>query len=68
MSIKVPIPSFGKHVKIAMVEQNLSQKELAEKIGIAASTLNDVIFGRNSSVKTMERVAKELRLRLKWED
>lgn len=68
MSNKIPIPSVGKRIKIAMVEQNLSQKELAETIGIAASTLNDVIFGRNSSVKTMERVVKELNLGHTWED
>lgn len=68
MSTKIPITAFGKCVKIAIVEQDLSQKELAERIGITAPTLNDVLFGRNSSIKTMERIAKELKLEQKWEE
>lgn len=68
MSIKIPSTSFGKKVKIAMVEQEISQKDLAGKLGIAASTLSDVIYGRNFSVRTMECIAKELGIAISFED
>lgn len=65
VSIKIPSTSFGKKIKIAMVEQEISQKELAGKLGIASSTLSDVIYGRNFSIRTMEYIAKELGIELK---
>ena len=52
--------SFGVRVKIALIERNMSNKELAKKLGYSNSTINDVIFGRNCSSRTMELIAKEL--------
>lgn len=52
--------NFGVRVKIALIERNMSNKELAKKLGYSNSTISDVIFGRNSSSRTMELIAREL--------
>ena len=51
---------FGMKVKIALIERNMSNKELAKKLGYSNSTISDVIFGRNCSGKTKELIAREL--------
>ena len=53
---------FGTKVKIALVKNNMSNQELAEKLGCSNSTISDVIFGRNLSRKTRARIAKELKI------
>ena len=47
-------------MKIAMVEQDIPQQELAKRLGIANSTVSDIIYGRNQCEKTTERIAKTL--------
>ncbi|MBT9778521.1 helix-turn-helix domain-containing protein [Clostridium sp. MCC353] len=51
---------FGMKVKIALIKNNMTNQELAERLGYTNSTISDVIFGRNSSRKTKELIAKEL--------
>ena len=51
---------FGMKVKIALIQNNMTNQELAERLGYTNSTISDVIFGRNSSRKTKELIAKEL--------
>lgn len=51
---------FGVKVKIALVKNNMTNQELAKKLGCTKSTISDVIFGRNLSSKTRKRIAKEL--------
>ena len=55
---------FGMQVKIALIKNNMTNQELAQKLGYTNSTISDVIFGRNLSQRTKERIAKELRS--KW--
>lgn len=55
---------FGTKVKIALIEKNMSNKELAKKLGYSNSTISDVIFGRNCSMRTKELIAKELGIKL----
>ena len=47
-------------MKIAMVEQDMPQKELSKRLGIANSTVSDIIYGRNQCERTKERIAETL--------
>ena len=52
--------SFGKKVKIRLLEENMTSRELAQMIGMADSTICDVIFGRNNREKTQKTIAEAL--------
>ena len=52
--------SFGKRVKIRLLEENMTSKELARAVGVADSTICDVIFGRNNRRQTQMAIAKIL--------
>ncbi len=43
--------SFGSHIRQIRLQRNIGQRELAEKIGIAASFLNDIEKGKRSAPK-----------------
>ena len=51
---------FGKKVKIRLLEENMTSKELARMIGMADSTICDVIFGRNNRKQTQRTIAEAL--------
>jgi len=51
---------FGKKIKIRLLEENMTSKELAQKVGMADSTICDVIFGRNRREKTQKTIAEVL--------
>lgn len=51
---------FGKMVKIRLLEMNMTSKELAQQIGMADSTVCDVIFGRNNRLQTQQTIAQTL--------
>lgn len=53
---------FGMKVKIKLIEQNMTSKELARRIGVADSTICDVIFGRNKREKTQRAIAQALEM------
>ena len=52
--------SFGKRVKLRLLEENMTSKELARAVGVADSTICDVIFGRNNRRQTQMAIAKIL--------
>ena len=54
--------SFGIRVKVKLLEKNMTSKELAEKIGMAESTICDVIFGRNNREQTKRTIANALEI------
>lgn len=56
---------FGIQVKIALIERNMSNHELAEQLGCSNSTISDVMFGRNHSRKTKMRIAEALEIDMK---
>jgi len=58
---------FGMRVKIKLLEQNMTNRDLARMIGMADSTVCDVIFGRNRRTKTQEVIAKALGMET-WEE
>ena len=51
---------FGMKVKIRLLEQNMTNRDLARKIGMADSTVCDVIFGRNKRQETQAIIAEVL--------
>lgn len=51
---------FGKRVKLRLLEVDMTNKELAREIGMADSTVCDVIFGRNNRSHTQRIIAKAL--------
>lgn len=55
-------PFFGIAVKMELIKRGMTSRELAGRIGIADSTLCDVLAGRNTSNKTKEKIAKALNL------
>ena len=65
MAERIPCTPFGKKMKIAMVEQDLPQQELARCLGLANSTVSDIIYGRNQCKKTKVRIAETLGIN--WE-
>ena len=65
MATRIPCTPFGKQMKIAMVEQGIPQQELARQLGLANSTVSDIIYGRNQCKKTKERIAETLGI--EWE-
>ena len=44
--------SFGSHIRDLRIQQKIGQRELAKKIGIAASFLNDIEKGKRSAPKS----------------
>ena len=53
---------FGMKVKIRLLEKNMTNKELAGMIGMAESTICDVVFGRNNRPRTQRSIAEALEL------
>lgn len=53
---------FGKKVKHLLIEKNMTNKELAKRIGMAESTVCDVISGRNNREKTKQLIINALEM------
>ena len=51
---------FGSHIRKLRIEKNIGQRELAKKIGIAPSYLNDIEKNKRSAPKP--KIIKELSL------
>jgi len=51
---------FGRQVKIILFNQNMTNRDLAQKIGVSESTVCDVIFGRNNGQRVKAKIASVL--------
>lgn len=59
------IKSFGEAVQVIRVERDLSQDELASRIGMQRTYISDVERGvRNTSISNAKRIAKALNVSL----
>ena len=58
--------SFGSYIRSERLSKNIGQRELAEKIGIAPSYLNDIEKEKRSSPKSniIKKIAKELKINI----
>lgn len=54
-----PTP-FGMKIRIEMLQQNVTVKELAERIGMSDATVCDVIAGVNNKERTLALILQEL--------
>ena len=59
---------FGMKVKIKLLEKNMTNRDLARKIGMADSTVCDVIFGRNKRQETQAIIAAALGMEVTGEE
>ncbi|MDO4721371.1 MAG: helix-turn-helix transcriptional regulator [Peptostreptococcaceae bacterium] len=57
------ITPFGILVKKALIEKNMTQKQLAEEIGVDSKYLHLVFYGYRSGTKYLHRIAKYLKLK-----
>jgi len=55
-------PVFGTIIKMELLKRDMTSRELARTIGIADSTLCDVIMGRNLSQDTRSKIVEALQL------
>lgn len=55
-------PVFGTIVKMELLKRDMTSRDLARAIGIADSTLCDVIMGRNLSIGTRTKIVEALHL------
>ena len=53
---------LGMQIKIALVQQNITSKELAARIGVTGATITEVICGKNKKKETKRLIMKELGL------
>lgn len=53
---------FGVFVKVELVQRGMTSRELARSIGLADSTVCDVLAGRNISVHTKRKIVDALNL------
>lgn len=52
---------FGMEVKMELIRQGMTSRQLARAVGVADSTICDVIAGRNRSELTKKRIQEVLK-------
>lgn len=57
-----PLPANGRKIKVKLVEFNMTQRQLAEEIGMNENYLTDVLNGRRSGKKYMAQIYSALGL------
>lgn len=57
-----PLPLNGIKIKKRLVELNMTQRELANRVGMNENYLTDVLKGRRSGKKYMDDIMKVLGL------
>lgn len=67
MRKRKPCTPFGKRVKIKLLEENMTSRDLAQKAGVTDATVCDVIFGRNKKPETVQLIAEALGIPLEEE-
>lgn len=50
----------GLQIRMAMFEQNITGRELAQRVGVSGATISEVIAGKNKNEETRFRIMKEL--------
>lgn len=51
---------LGTKIKILMFQKGITGRELAKRIQRTPGTVSDVIYGKNTSEKTIARIMEEL--------
>jgi transcriptional regulator with XRE-family HTH domain len=58
------LTSFGLAVKRRLLERGMTQKQLAEKLGISETRVSEALYGAVSGKKHKELIATELGIKL----
>ena len=58
------MPYSGKEIKKKLVELNMTQRKLAEKVNVSENYLTDILRGRRSGKKYMEKIINILAIKL----
>lgn len=53
---------LGMKIKMALVQKNMTSKELAQRIGRSEATISEVLCGKNKKKETQKLIMKELGL------
>lgn len=53
---------FEKQVRIALIERNMTQTNLAEELGISISYLSDLLKGKRKTAEQIDRIKQFLNL------
>lgn len=56
------IPIFGVKVKKRLIELNMTQRQLANEIGVNENYLTDILQGRRSGTKYKDAIIRRLKL------
>lgn len=62
--IKRKLTPFGSKVKDRLIERNMTQKDLAEKVGTSAVYLSMVLHGQRSGQKYLRSICEILDLEM----
>ncbi|SKC68575.1 helix-turn-helix domain-containing protein [Maledivibacter halophilus] len=68
MKCKRKLTSFGIKVKKRLIELNMTQKELANDLGVSESYLADVLRGEKQGLKYLDEIGSILKLETKIEN
>lgn len=58
------IPIFGIQVKKRLIELRMTQRQLAQEIGVNENYLTDILNGRRSGKKYMDNINQRLNLQV----
>ena len=53
-----------KKIEIVMLQRKISKKDLSENVGIARTTLDQILKGSDARISTIERIARELNVKI----
>mgnify|MGYP003593126958 CR=1 FL=1 len=59
---------FGKAVKKALLDKNMTQEELAKHVGTSPAYLGLILFGNRTGMKYRHSIVTELGLDSQWEN
>lgn len=59
---------LGRKIKIAMIDRNITARELALRIGRTEATVSEVLVGKNKSEETKLLIMRELGMKVGVEE
>ena len=58
--VKIRYSQYGKEIKRKLIEKDMSQKELATRVGIHPKRISDIIRGTFPGLKYREKISEVL--------
>lgn len=57
-----PTTQFGKEVKKRLIDMDMTQRDLAEKLGVSSPYITDILRGTRTSANTQRRICEAVGL------